>query len=226
MDEYRYELTLTGEIPDSIQIAKTITLTTKQEWGGYSYGSAVGRIYDDGTVVSFLKHDMDHGCMEWFELLRSSACLQSRHRCLIDRKTFRESNCEEFYLMYRVTDHRSVLPTHVQSGLDTCFNVSFLYTYEILLVADEGQRCYIYETIETEGPNTYCLLDEMNNLETVFEEWASEKKHGIRRGEDGTIYGEFYDDFGLSVNVAFESMCAMLMCIHSIRIINLVRNID
>ena len=225
MKEYKYELKLVGEIPKGMELKKTFTYTSQQEWNGYSYGSAVGRIYDDGSIESFLGHDRELGYPEWFELLRKSGSLYSRQRCIIDRETYHERNCEEFYLIYRIVGHKSDLPTHTLFPMDTCINVSFKCTYEILLVADDEHRSYIYETFETEGPCTYSLLDAIEHLEAQFEAWAYEGKNGFSLGNGEGLYAEFYTPYGSSAKLEFESMYALLMCIHSIRMVHLERSV-
>lgn len=222
MGEYNYIVELIEEIPENIPVSKNGTIGTKKEWYGHSLGDAVGRIYDDGKIESFFKEDNDN---EWFNTLRNQGLLKSKHRNLIDRKTFAEYSCEEYYLMRRVVGHTSNMPTVTDRNLDDCCNVKFEYTFEILLVADDDYKRYITESIKTEGPHTYCLADKLESLEEVFEEWAENEEQGFKESEDGGVTVTFYDDFGQSLDAEFYSIRELLMCVNSVRIVKLERTI-
>ena len=218
MGEYNYIVELIEEIPENIPVSKTGTIRTEKEWYGHSLGDAVGRIYDDGKIESFFKEDNNN---EWFNTLRNRGLLKSKHRNLINKKTFVEYGCEEYYLMRRVVGHTSNLPTVTDCSLDDCCNVKFEYTFEILLVADDDYKRYITESIETEGPHTYCLADKLESLEEVFEEWAENEEQGFKKSEDGGVTVIFYDDFGQSLDAEFYDIRELLMCINSVRIVKM-----
>jgi len=223
MKDYEYEVELIETIPEEITLKAKGKLITKGEWYGHSFGDAVGRIYDDGRVESFFKHD-DPG-NEWFDMLKKKGVLRTRHRNLIDRMTYKEYSCDEFYLMRRVNGHVSGLPTVMDDCLDTCMNVDYKYTYEILLVADDEYKRYVTKEIRTSGPHTFCLIDEIGNLEGQIEEWAEEKKNGFSYDEDNTLCCKMYNDFGEETDADFYSTRELLMCINSIRLVKLKQTI-
>lgn len=72
MDNFRYKVELIEELPDCMnKIDKVGEVEAKKEWFGHSLGNVVGRIYADGRVESFFKHDIDAEKPEWFEMLRA-----------------------------------------------------------------------------------------------------------------------------------------------------------
>lgn len=225
LENYRYKVELVEDIPEYMGFEKMGEVESSKEWQGHSLGDPVGRIYKDGKIESFIIHDIETGTTDWFDILRNSGKLRQRHRNLINRKTWKEYECDEFYLMRRVIGHSSTMPTISDACLNDCINVRFDYTYEILLVADDGLRRYITETIHTAGPGAYSLGDVMSSLEDTFEEWAVEKEKGFKRNDDGELQVAFYDDYGEKVDLHFYSIDELMMCINSVRIIDLQKTI-
>ena len=218
---YEYKIELVEELPKEIPIKKNGTLDTRKEWYGHSYGKSVGRVYDDGKVESFFIKDQENKNTELFDVLRSSHLVETRHRNLINRKTREDKSCTEYYVMHRVVGHCSGLPTVTDEVLSSCMNVRYRYMYEILLVAEEGLKRYVTTEIRTDGPYIVCLYDEMNEIEELFEELAENEEKGFRLDDDGSIYVLFYDDFGDQIEADFFSMRELLMCIHSVRLVEL-----
>ena len=222
MKKYRYEIELMVDTPEYMQIPKRGAVSAEKEWFGHSYGEAVGRIYSDGTVESFFKHDMAANSKEWFEELRSKGILRSTYRHLVDVDTLQSRGCEEFYLMHRIVGHSSEKPTVADQRIDSFWNVRYEYTYELLLVVDEEYKRYITNTIKTEGKHLYCLIDEIQSLEDIFEEWAEKGEQGFRFDREADVIAvEFYNDFGQETEVEFVNTDEILECISSIRIIDL-----
>lgn len=223
----KYHVSLAETLPEHIHMDQTMDIETKGEWFGHSLGLAVGRVYDDGRIESFLKHD--NGGTEWFDELREKHLLRSKRRHLTvlsnDRTTYKESDCDEYYLMYTVSDHMSHLPTVTKTFLDTCMNVDFTYTYEILFVGDDGFKRYFYKTINTSGPHTYSLLDELEDLENLIEEWAEDGVYGLCYDAYGDLNLKMYDDFGETLNASFSDTQELMMSINSIRIVKMEREI-
>lgn len=192
MGKYRYTVELIEDIPEYMGIDKIREVESQKEWFGHSFGDPVGRIYTDGRVESFFNSDIERGTTDWLDILRNSGKLRQRHRNLINRETWKEYECDEFYLMYRIVGHSSEMPTITDVGLDTCMNVRYEYTYEILMVVDDELRRYITDTIYTEGPGTYSLVDVISSFEGTFEEWADEGKEYICNHIKGEI--QLFDD--------------------------------
>lgn len=224
MERKGYKIELVQPVPESVNLSTMETIVYDRDWYGHSYGRPVGRVYQDGTIESFLD-DLCNGNRKHFELLKESGVLRSRARHLMKQGSFKEYDCEEYYLMYRCVDHSSGSPTIINLNLDTCCNVAFKYTYEILLVADDEYKRYFNRTIETQGPFTHCLVDEMEQLREQFEEWIIMQENGLYQDESGTIYIDFYDDFGSCFKGCFEGIPALMMCVNSVRIVHLEREI-
>lgn len=225
MENFRYKAELIEELPDCMdEIEKVVEIESKKEWFGHSFRTMVGRIYADGRVQSFFRHDIDAGKPEWFEMLRESGKLRQRHRCYINSDTWEKHECEEFYLMRRIIGHASEKPIVTDMCVDESANVKYEYTYEILLVADEELKRYITDTVHTDGIGAYCLADVMSSFENTFEEWASEEKKGFRF-LDGQLNVDFYDDFGETVDIDFSCTSELMNCINSVRIVDMKRTI-
>lgn len=162
MENFRYKVELIEELPDCMdEIEKVVDIEAKKEWFGHSLGTVVGRIYTDGRVQSFFRHDIDAGKPEWFEML---------------------------------------------------------------LVADEGLKRYVTDTVYTEGSGAYCLADVMSSLEDIFEQWACEDEKGFRFC-DGQLNVDFYDDFGETVDIDFPCTVELVNCINSVRIVEMKKTI-
>lgn len=220
--KYTYEIELLEAVPEYMKIPHKGTVSSEKEWFGHSYGEAVGRIHPDGTMESLFKHDRKAGNCEWFEELLKKGILRSTHRHLIDMDTFVRKDYEEFYLMHKITGHSSGMPTVTGERMNGFWNVQYEYTYEILLVADDEYKRYITNTVRTEGRHLYCLFDEIQSLEDIFEEWAENGEKGFRLSADRqSIKIDFYDDFGQDIEAEFENVNEILECINSIRIIDL-----
>lgn len=218
---YEYQIELVEELPKEIPIEKNGILDARNEWYGHSYGESVGRVYDDGKVESFFIKDQENKNTELFDLLRNSNLVETKHRNLMNRKTGRERACTEYYIMHRVSGHSSYLKTVTDEVLTNCVNVKYRYVYEILLVAEEGLKRYVTTEIRTDGPYTVCLYDEMKGIEEFFEELAENEEKGFRFDSYGTLCVLFYDDFGEQIDAEFGSMRELLMCINSVRMVEL-----
>ena len=55
--------------------------------------------------------------------------------------------------------------------------------------------------------------------------WAEEGEKGFRFNSDGSVSVKFYDDFGNDTDADFYSMHELMMCVNSVRLIELKREI-
>lgn len=225
MERKTYEVELIEELPEDIPLVKKGTITTKGEWYGHSFGDCAGRIYDDGEKVSFFSDDQNNGTTELFDTLRSKGITQVKHRHMINRDTGKDRFCEDHYVMRKVVGHGSAKETVKHDCLDTCCNVKYEYTYEILFVADDEYKRYVYDTVKTDGPHTYGLTSVLESLEETVRMWAEEGEKGFRFNSDGSVSVKFYDDFGNDTDADFYSMHELMMCVNSVRLIELKREI-
>ena len=62
---------------------------------------------------------------------------------------------------------------------------------------------------------------ELESLEDIFEEMIEEKREGFRKDKEGTIYVKFYDDFGEEIEAEYYRLKDLLLCVNSVRIIEL-----
>lgn len=138
---HKYKTQLRGTLPRGIILKTEKEIESKTEWYGRSYGMEVGRIYADGKKESFIKHDGEGS--EWFDMLLNAGILLCQTRNLLNFSTGDSYTCRSYYLMYDNKDHPSMLSTVMDDCLDTCINVQYRYTYEILFVEDECER-YIW----------------------------------------------------------------------------------
>lgn len=220
-----YEVELIEELPGNIPLTKKGIITTNGEWYGHSFGDCVGREYEDGEVESFFTADRNMGTTELFDLLRSQGKTRTKQRWTHNRETRTLRGCEEHYVMRKIIGHGSGKETVKNDCLDTCCNVKYEYTYEILFVADDEYKRYVYDTVKTDGPHTYGLSSILESLEDTVMEWAEEGEKGFKLNDDGTISVKFYDDFGNDIDAVFYSMSELMMCLNSVRIIELKREI-
>lgn len=224
MKKHTYEVELMEKLPESIPLVEKGKITTKSEWYGHSFGDCVGRVYEDGEIKSFLAADCKNGTTEAFEKLIELEMTRTKHRCIVDVDTRRERTCVEHYVMRRVVGHGSEKKTVIDSCLDTFNNVKYEYTYEILFVADEEFKRYVYDTVKTDGPFTYGFASVLESLEHTVEEWAEEEEKGFKY-DCGSIFAKFYDDFGNDIDAEFYSIGELMMCVNSVRIIDIKREI-
>lgn len=220
-----YEVELIEELPENIPLVKRGTITTKGEWYGHSFGDCVGRLYDDGEKVSFFSDDQNNRTTELFDSLRSKGMTRVKQRLVINRNTGKDRFCEDHYVMRKVVGHMSAKETVKDDCLDTCCNVKYEYTYEILFVADDGYKRYVYDTVKTDGPHTYGLSSVLESLENTVMEWAEEGEKGFKLNSDRTVSVKFYDDFGNDIDAEFFSIHELMMCVNSVRIVELKREI-
>ena len=219
---HKYKLQLRGILPEGVILETENEIETKTEWYGRSYGMEVGRIYADGKMESLLKHDGEGS--EWFDRLLHSDILLCRTRNLLNFDTGNSYTCRSYYLMYDKKGHPSALSTVTDDCLDTCINVQYRYTYEILLVEDECER-YIYQDITTYGPYTSGLFDQIESLEIQIEEWAENEENGFSFDENGDICCKFYDRIGETVKLSYPTIDELLMKMNSARIIKLNKSV-
>lgn len=224
MENKTYEVELIENLPENIPLKKRGTITTKGEWYGHSFGDCIGREYKDGEVESFFTDDRDNGTTELFDLLRHQGKTRIKQRWVHDRETRSLKSCEEHYVMRRVVGHGSGKETVKDCCLDNCINVKYEYTYEILFVADEEYKRYVYETVKTDGPYTAGLNSVLKFLEDTVREWAEAEEKGFKF-KNGAVYAKFYDDFGYDIDAEFYSMHELMMCVNSVRIIEIKREI-
>lgn len=222
--EKTYGVELIEKLPEDIPLRKRGTITTKGEWYGHSFGDCIGRVYEDGEVKSFFTADRENGTTELFDTLRELGITRTKHRQLINRETGKERSCKEHYLMRRVVGHGSDKETVKDNCLDTCSNVKYEYTYEILFVLDDEYKRYVYDTVRTDGPYTYGLSSVLESLEDTVREWAEENEKGFSF-DGGGMHVKFYDDFGNDIDAEFYGMYELMMCVNSVRIIELKREI-
>lgn len=195
---YTYQAQLMEKLPAGVPLKEIIELKTEKEWFGHSYGTCVGSIYDDGEKRSCFKADQKG--TDLFDKLLEESALYSEHKIAISRKDHKERGRTDYYIMYEIVGHSKDLPTVLNLSLDTCCNVEYTYTYEILLVADDEYRRYITVNVKTDGPYTTCLADLMKDLDEIFEEWIQENEQGFNRNEYGEICVQFYNDVGQEIN--------------------------
>lgn len=222
--EKNYEVELIEELPENIPLKKRGTITTKGEWYGHSFGDCIGRVYKDGKAESFFTTDRKKGTTELFDILRKLGKTRTKQRWIHDRETRTLVGCVDHYVMRRVAGHGSGKETVKDNCLDTCNNVKYEYTYEILFVADDEYKRYVYDTVKTNGPYTCGLSSVLESLEDTVREWAEEEENGFWL-KDGTVRVKFYDDFGDEIDAEFYSMHELMMCVNSVRIIELKREI-
>lgn len=224
MEEYTYEVELIEELPDYIPLKKRGTITTRGEWYGHSFGDCVGREYEDGEVESFFTADRNNGTTELFDLLRSQGKTRTKQRWVYNRETGKLQGVEEHYVMRKIIGHGSGKETIKNDCLDTCCNVEYEYTYEVFFVLNDEYKRYVYDTVRTNGPFTYGLNSVLESLEATVREWAEEGVKGFRLADE-IVYMKSYDDFGNDIDAEFSSMTELLMCVNSVRIIDLQRKI-
>ena len=216
---YTYRAKIIENLPEGILINGTIVLKSEEEWYGHSYGTCVGIIFDDGEKKSFIAADGE-GTGN-FDKLLEAGILKERHKYIVNTETGKERGIVYYYVMRKIVGHSSGLPTITEDCLDTCCNVQYHYTYEILLVGDEGDKRYVTVDVDTDGPHTFCLTDAIEDLEYTFEGWAEDKKYGFSKDDYGTLHCQFFDDFGHPIDAEFNSTRELMMCVNSIRIVKL-----
>lgn len=222
---YTYKIQLIEELPESIPLEKTGSITTEKEWYGSTFGESVGKILDTGEKESLFKKDRENNNTALLDILIASGKCKSIRREMYNREKEKFYKATFIYVMHRVIDHCSDKPTVTSEALDTPMNVEYEYTYEILLVADDEYKRYITKTIQTDGPHTYSLVDELESLERIFEEWLEDEKQGFRYCDE-ELELKFYNEVGEESYISFDSMRHLLMSINSIRIIDLKSKID
>lgn len=216
---YTYKIELLEELPESIPLEKTGSIDTEKEWFGSTFGECVGKILDTGEKESLFKKDRENKNTYLLDILIESGKYKSLHREMYNREKGKFYKATFIYVMHRVIDHCSNKPTITTEALDTPMNVEYEFIYEILLVADEEYKRYITKTIQTNGPHTYSLMDEIENIEQMFEEWLEDEEQGFRY-RDEEIEVKFYNEVGEENYIPFESMRHLLMSINSVRIID------
>lgn len=216
---YTYKAKLIEALPEEVILGDTIVWESEKEWYGHSLGTCVGYIFDDGEKKSLFVADGDG--TENFDKLLEAGILKEQHKHTINRKTGKERGVVYYYAMREIIGHSSGLPTISDKCLDTCCNVQYHYTYEILLVADDEYKRYITVDVDTDGPHTCCLMDIVGDLEYTIEEWAEDEEYGFSKDDYGTLHCQFFDDFGQGLDVEFSSTRELMMCVNSIRIVKL-----
>ena len=220
---YTYKAKSIENLPEGILLNGTIVLKFEKEWYGHSYGTCVGLIFDDGEKKSFIAADGE-GTGN-FDKLLEAGILKEQHKYTINIETGKERGVVYYYVMRKIVGHSSGLPTITEDCLDTCYNVQYHYTYEILLVGDEEYKRYVTVDVDTDGPHTFCLMDAIEDLEYTFEGWAEDKKYGFSKDDYGTLHCQFFDDFGQPIDAEFNSTRELMMCVNSIRIVKLQKEI-
>lgn len=213
-----YKLNLLHPEMESDQIPMTIEIDTKRDWYGHSYGDLIGRIDSDGTIKSAFTVDTDHGNTDIFDGLIATRKLTKKRRYKRD-----DGYSDFYYLMYVPENHSSLKPTVTDQTLNLeVGNIRREFTFEIVLVQDEGSKRYVSCTERSEGYSGLSLLGQLSNIEETFENWCYEKSNGfLFCEEDNTIYVNFYDDLGEETSLWFNSMDELLNCIHSVRIVDM-----
>lgn len=207
------------DIPEYTGLDKnstTITIRDGIEWGGHASATAVGFIKDDGTIESYFKDDENH---ELFDKLKNDIHLITKYRNYRNYDTLELKSGTEYYIPYRVKNHCSTKPTVTDAHVDRCSNVNYKVEYEILLVAEDGFKRYITCEYESEGSFSKIFFDEVEDIESMFEEWFEEGSHGFGHDEDGNMFITFYDNIGTNADIDVCSVRDVLSMISSIRVI-------
>lgn len=216
---YTYKIELIEELPEDIPLEKTGSITTEKEWFGSTFGECVGKILDTGEKESFFRRDRENNNTVLLDILVESGKCKCIHREMYNRENKKSYKATFIYVMHRVVDHCSDKPTITAEALDTPMNVEYEFTYEILLVANDEYKRYITKTIKTKGPYTYSLMDVIENIEQMFEEWIEDGEQGFRYSDE-EIEVKFYNEVGEENHIPFENMRHLLMSINSVRIID------
>ncbi|MHC1722486.1 MAG: hypothetical protein AB9836_04675 [Aminipila sp.] len=196
-----------------------ITINDGCIWEGDSYATCVGRILDDGRVESCFKSDIDNNCTEIFDNLRKDMSLLKKHVSLRNIETMEATEATNYYIPYKVKNHSSDKPTITNAYVDNCCNVHYDVEYEILLVADEGLRKYITIGYITEGPYSSSFFNQVEIIESTFEEFFENKEHGFFEDEDQNKMVAFYDEIGEKLDIEVCSVSELLSMVSSIRVI-------
>lgn len=189
------------------------------EWYGHAYATCVGMIYDDGTVESYFKKDVENGDTKIFDKLRDDIRLIKKHVHLVDCETREERSGNRYFVPYKVQNHCSDKPTVTDCYVDGCSNVHYSVEYEILLVADEDLKRYITIEYETEGTFSSSFFDQIENICDIFEDWFEEETYGFKIVDSDYRTVVFYDESGESCDVNISSTRELLRMIASIRVI-------
>lgn len=196
-----------------------LELKDDYEWYGQKYGIRIGIIYDDGTVKSSFKKDIDNNNTEIFDRLRNDIKLYTDHVELRNYDTYGLKGATRYYIPYKVKNHCSNKQTITDCYVERCNNVHYSVEYEILLVADEQYKRYITVEYKTDGSHSTSLYDEIKCIEEDFEEWFSEGTNGFKIDEDGIKSVTFYNDIGEHLDIDIESIDDLLDMIMSIKVI-------
>lgn len=201
-----------------------LTFTVKPGWDGHAIGVCIGRILEDKTKESFVKKDKDEGSTEIFDYMLSE--YKPSENGLIEKHVTNYidgmlTGSTMYFVPYLVKDHSSMIPTVADEYVDSCSNVRYDITYELLFVADDGYRRYITVNYKTEGTFAASLWDQIKDLEETIDEWTEAGTLGIRydkETEERTI--PFFDETGEKADIPFinaEDLLSMLSSVRQIR---------
>ena len=222
----RIECVSYEDIPEYTGLEKnTTSITVKDDclWEGDRYGTYVGCIKDDGTVDSAFVIDNKNGNTEVFDRLRKDIRLYEKRCSKFDRKNGNLFSVTEYYIPYKVKDHVSDKATVTNSYVDNCMNVKYKVEYYVLLVTEEDFRRYLIFTYDTEGTWASHPFDQLEYIESTFEEYFDEESHDFKKNEDGEMSVAFYDGTGEKLFIQVDSVRELLDMITEFRVTKVER---
>lgn len=208
-------------IPEYTGLSNTTSIEIKdnREWYGHAYAICVGVIKDDGTVESYFKTDKENENTEIFDKLRSDIQLIEKHFNFMDHDSGDLRSGTRYFIPYKVKGHCSSKPTITDVYVDSCSNVHYDVEYEILLVAGDDFKRFITVEFETEGSFSSSFFDQVESIESMFEELFDENSKGFFVDDDGNKTVTFYDETGYNYDIDISCMRELLSMITSIRVI-------
>lgn len=223
--EKKIEIVPIIKIPEYTGLKQgNLTLNVPPNWDGHAYGRFVGRVFEDGTVESAFIEDQNNDNTKIFDRLRSDCDLLVTKGTVINRKN-ELFNVKQFYIPYKVKGHLSDNPTVTDNYIDCCMNVKYHCKYEILLVAEEGFKKYIYEEYDTSGSNSLPFYECVDDLRNTFEEYFENGEHGFMGWEDNELSVYFYNDCGERILIDVLNINELVSMVASIRVVELTKEI-
>ena len=196
-----------------------LTIREGERFDGDRWGQYVGRVYQDGKVVSAFTKDTAGGTSEIFDKLRNDVELVEKHVTVSDNGDYRKLvSVTDYYIPYIVENHCSTKPTVKDGHVDHCSNVKYKVTYEVLFVADEGFTRYLTFDYSTVGSYSSTFWDQISSLEDTLEEMFEYEENDFRM-EDGERQVAFYDGVGEKLFIDLYSINELMSMISSIRVI-------
>lgn len=214
------KMTATCTIPDIPEdiIERTITLRSS-DWDGHAYGVHVGRITEDGTILSNFRSDREGNRTERFDRLRNGYPLVEKHVRYVDDDADKLRSAVDYYVPYEIDGHCSKQPTVTDTFVEAVSNVQYDVTWEILLVSGENYRRYVTQSYTTKGSYASCFFDQVREIEEMIGGWIEEGENDFRKDPYGSLEVAFYNDVGEKTFIEFCNVEEILQTIASIRVI-------